>query len=62
MTLSPAVKYLFRFVGLAYLVALVVVPVGLILWRSFSPGLGEFFAQITTPAAISALQLSLLVC
>ena len=50
-----------RFIALAYLLVLVVVPVGLILWRSFSPGVGAFFAQITTPAAISALQLSLLV-
>ena len=38
-----------------------VVPVGLILWRTFTPGIGAFFASITTPAAISALQLSLLV-
>jgi len=37
------------------------VPVALILWRSFAPGLGEFYANISTPAAISALHLSLLV-
>ena len=61
MTLSPPLKYLIRFVALAYIVGLVIVPVGLILWRSFSPGLGQFFAQISTPAAVSALQLSLLV-
>ncbi len=61
MTLSPPVRYLLRFIGLAYVVVLVVVPVALILWRSFAPGIGAFFAQITTPAAISALQLSLLV-
>ncbi len=61
MTLSPPVKYLLRFVALAYVLALVIVPVGLILWRSISPGIGTFIAQITTPAAISALQLSLLV-
>ena len=40
---------------------LVVVPVGLILWRTFEPGIGAFVESITTPAAISALQLSLLV-
>jgi sulfate transport system permease protein len=61
VTLSPPVKYLLRFVALAYIVVLVVVPVGLILWRSFAHGVGQFFAQITTPAAVSALQLSLLV-
>jgi len=61
VTLSAPVKYLLRFLALAYIVVLVVVPVGLILWRTFSPGIGEFISSITTPAAISALQLSLLV-
>ena len=61
MKLSPPVKYLLRFIALAYVAILVVVPVGLILWRTFTPGLGTFFASVTTPAAISALQLSLLV-
>lgn len=61
MTLSPVVKYVVRFLALAYVSVLVIVPVGLILWRTFQPGLGEFFANISTPAAISALQLSLLV-
>lgn len=61
MTLSPVVRYLTRYLALAYITVLVIVPVGLILWRTFQPGLGEFFAQITTPAAVSALQLTLLV-
>ena len=54
-------RYLIRYVALAYVAVLVIVPVGLILWRTFEPGVGAFFASITTPAAISALQLSLLV-
>lgn len=61
MTLSPTVRYGLRVLALGYLLALVVVPVGLILWRAFSPGIGAFWAQISTPAAISALDLSLLV-
>ncbi len=61
MTLSPAMRYLLRYVALGYLVLLLIVPVGLILWRTFTPGVGAFFESITTPAAISALQLSLLV-
>jgi sulfate transport system permease protein len=61
VNLSPAVRYLARYVALGYLFVLLVVPVGLILWRTFSPGVGAFFESITTPAAISALQLSLLV-
>jgi sulfate transport system permease protein len=43
------------------LLLLLVVPVGLILWRTFAPGVGAFVDSITTPAAVSALQLSLLV-
>src|SRR5690242_11640166 len=61
MTLTPAIRYLLRYVALAYLLVLLIVPVGLILWRTFSPGIGTFIANISTPAAISALQLSLIV-
>nr|MDT0525225.1 hypothetical protein [Streptomyces sp. DSM 41633] len=61
MTLSPRVRYLLRFLALAYVAVLVAVPVGLILWRTFGPGVGAFFASVGTPAAISALNLSLLV-
>jgi sulfate/thiosulfate transport system permease protein len=61
VNLSPAVRYLARYVALGYLFVLLVIPVGLILWRTFAPGVGAFIESITTPAAISALQLSLLV-
>ena len=61
MTLSPVVRHLLRWIALTYVAILVVVPVGVILWRTFSPGVGDFFASVSTPAAISALQLSLLV-
>ncbi|MGE2731661.1 sulfate ABC transporter permease subunit CysW [Mycolicibacterium vaccae] len=61
MTPSPAVRHLLRWVALAYIGILVVVPVGLILWRTFAPGFGAFVESISTPAAISALNLSLLV-
>jgi sulfate/thiosulfate transport system permease protein len=61
MTLSPATRYLLRFLALGYVTVLLVVPVGLILWRTFEEGVGPFFESITTPAALSALQLSLLV-
>ncbi|MDT5363248.1 MAG: sulfate/thiosulfate transport system permease protein [Mycobacterium sp.] len=61
MILSRSVRYLLRYLALAYILVLVVVPVGLILWRTLAPGFGEFVASITTPAAVSALQLSLLV-
>ncbi|MCV7346222.1 sulfate ABC transporter permease subunit CysW [Mycolicibacterium rhodesiae] len=61
MILSPLVRFLTRYIALAYILVLVLVPVGLILWRTFAPGFGAFVENITTPAAISALQLSLLV-
>src|SRR4249920_722166 len=61
MNLSPLARNLARYVALAYIGVLVVVPVALILWRTFAPGFGEFIASITTPAALSALELSLLV-
>jgi sulfate/thiosulfate transport system permease protein len=61
MTLSPGVRNLLRFLALGYVFVLLVVPVGLILWRTLAPGIGEFIGSISTPAAISALQLSLLV-
>lgn len=60
MTMSPLTRHLARLTALAYIAALVAVPVGLILWRTFAPGIGAFVGSITTPAAISALQLSLL--
>jgi sulfate transport system permease protein len=61
VTLSPFVRYLTRYVALAYLAVLLIVPVAVILWRTFRPGIGEFYSSITTPAALSALWLSLLV-
>lgn len=61
MNLSTPMRYMLRYVALAYLLLLLIVPVGIILWRTFTPGIGAFVENITTPAAISALQLSLLV-
>ncbi|GAA3034771.1 sulfate ABC transporter permease subunit CysW [Gordonia defluvii] len=61
MKVSPFTRYALRTVALLYLFVLLVVPVGLIFWRSFEHGLGQFWEWITTPAALSALQLSLLI-
>ena len=61
MTFSAPVRYLIRLVGLGYLLVLLVVPVTLILWRTFRPGFGEFLNWVSTPAAQSALDLTLLV-
>ena len=40
---------------------LVVLPVVVILWRSLAEGIGGFVASVTTPAAISAFNLSVLI-
>lgn len=61
MTVSRPARLALRFAALGYLVALVAVPLGLIFVRAFEDGLGAFWDQVTTPAAISALRLSLLI-
>ena len=61
MTASARVRYLLRYTVLGYIVVMLVVPVTVILWRTFRPGLGQFYAWVSTPAAVSALNLSLLV-
>lgn len=61
MTNSRTVRYLLRYSALAYVAVLLIIPVILILWRTFEPGLGQFWDWISTPAAVSALNLSLLV-
>mgnify|MGYP003417902545 FL=1 len=61
MKLSPLTRTVIRFLALGYILVLVIVPVGLILARTFAPGFGAFIGSITTPAAVAALQLSLLV-
>ncbi|MEH3156608.1 MAG: sulfate ABC transporter permease subunit CysW [Gordonia paraffinivorans] len=61
MKVSPTARYGLRTVALLYLFVLLVVPLALIFWRSFEHGIVQFWDWITTPAAIAALQLSLLI-
>ncbi|MEV0250905.1 sulfate ABC transporter permease subunit CysW [Nocardia sp. NPDC050712] len=61
MNLTWPTKITLRTVALAYLFILLVLPLIIILWRTFGEGLGAFVESITTPAAISALQLSLII-
>ena len=51
MTLSPAVRHLLRYLALIYIGILVIIPVGLILWRTFQPGIGDFFASKDAPGS-----------
>ena len=61
MTLSPATRYLLRFLALGYVAVLLVVPVGLILWRTFDAGSRRLLRIDNHSCGLSALQLSLLV-
>ncbi len=54
-------KYLLRFSALGYLALLLVVPVGLVVQRALADGPGDFLAAITTPEAMHALWLTVLI-
>ena len=53
-------KYALRCVALGYLAALLVVPVGFVFWRTFEHGLGPAWAAVTTPDALHALKVTLI--
>lgn len=61
MRQSRTLRLSLRTLACAYLLALLAVPIGMILYRTLAPGLGQFWDWITTPAAIAALNLSLLI-
>jgi sulfate transport system permease protein len=54
-------RYALRTVALTYLALLLVLPVGMILWRTFSGGLTPFVDSLTTPSAVHALQVTAVV-
>ena len=48
-----------RAIALGYLAVLLLVPVGVVFYRTFEHGLGAVYDAVTTPAAISAFWLTL---
>ena len=56
----PAVLSL-RTAAIAYLALLLLAPLGLIFYRTFEHGFGTAWSWMTTPAAVSALSLSVLI-
>jgi sulfate transport system permease protein len=52
-------RYPLRVVALLYLLFLLVIPVGLIAWRTFSHGIGPFFQALSTPSAVHAIEVTL---
>jgi sulfate transport system permease protein len=53
------VRTLLRAVTTLYVGFLVAVPVGSVAWRALAPGFGELWSQISTPAAVHALVLTM---
>src|SRR4051795_9971853 len=54
-------KYALRFGALGYLAFLLLVPVGLVFYRTFEHGLAPAWDAVTTPQALHALWLTLLI-
>jgi sulfate transport system permease protein len=50
-----------RFAALLYLAALLMVPVGMIVYRTFEHGIGPVWTALSQPAATHALQLSVVI-
>jgi sulfate transport system permease protein len=53
-----ASRYSLRFVALAYLLLILVLPVGLIVYRTFSSGISEVVDALTTSDALHAFKLT----
>jgi sulfate/thiosulfate transport system permease protein len=58
MVVDRRTRIALRVVALAYLAALLLIPVGVVFYRTFEHGLGAFWDSITTPAAIHAFWLT----
>jgi sulfate transport system permease protein len=50
-----------RVLGLGYLALLLLIPIGVVFYRTFENGVGAVYDSVTTPAAISAFSLTLTV-
>jgi sulfate transport system permease protein len=54
-------KFLLRLVALVYLAFLLVLPVGIVFWRTFEHGAGPVWDALTQPNAVHAIQLTVIV-
>lgn len=57
----PATKYGLRLIALGYLGVLLALPLAVVIYRMTEEGLGATWDAATTPAAISALKLTLII-
>ena len=58
---TSAGRYLLRVVALGYLAAVLLVPVGAVVWRALGDGVAPVWQAVTTPDALHAFWLSLLI-
>ncbi len=61
MVISRRATLSLRAVALFYLTLLLLAPLGVVFWRTFEHGFATAWSFLTTPAAISAFWLSLLI-
>lgn len=61
MLISTRARLSLRTVALGYLTLLLLLPLGVVFYRTFQHGFGVAWGWMTTPAAVSALWLTLLV-
>jgi sulfate transport system permease protein len=54
-------KWVLRLLALTYLLFLLVIPIGLIGWRTFEHGVGPFIEALSTPEALHAFKVTLVV-
>jgi sulfate transport system permease protein len=58
---KPLSTYGLRTIAIVYLLFLLVLPVMLIIWRTFGDGIGPFAEALTSPSALHAFQVTLTV-
>ena len=61
MTVDRRWRIGLRVIGLGYLALLLLIPIGLVFYRTFEDGVGAVYEAVTTPAAISAFWLTITV-
>ena len=56
---SPAIRHALRLVAVAYLALMLIVPVGLVFWRTFANGPGPVWEALRQPNAVHAFKITL---
>ena len=58
---APRTRWPLRVLALGYLAMILLVPVGAVIWRAFGDGLAPVWQAVTTPDALHAFWLTLLI-